>query len=183
MLILLDQDGVLANFQEGFKAAWFKRGLPDHIGTWESHWDLYDFIPKDLHSQVEEIMCEPGLFRNLAIMDGAVEAVHALVKEGHDVHICTSPWSSNETCVPEKLQWIQEYFGTAIRKNVIWTADKTLIKGQVLLDDRPQVTGRYVPEWEHVLFHSSYNKFLTGKRRMLSWKNWPMLLETNGSRR
>jgi hypothetical protein len=37
--------------------------------------------------------------------------------------------------------------------------DKTLVKGAILIDDKPQVSGIVEqPEWTHVIFTRSYNK-------------------------
>lgn len=41
---------------------------------------------------------------------------------------------------------------------LIITRDKTHVQGEILVDDKPQVTGRKAAVWKHVLFNQSYNQ-------------------------
>ena len=58
---------------------------------------------------------------------------------------------------------------------IILTRYKTLVVGDILIDDRPELTGIKSPTWEHVLFDQPYNKAVTGKRR-LNWQNYQKVL-------
>ena len=37
-------------------------------------------------------------------------------------------------------------------------ADKTLVRGDVLIDDKPHVTGSNAPTWQHLLYDAPYNR-------------------------
>jgi len=51
--------------------------------------------------------------------------------------------------------------------------DKTLVKGAILIDDKPQVSGIVEqPEWTHVIFTRSYNKDRKGVPRLNRWSEW-----------
>jgi 5'-nucleotidase len=175
MNILIDMDGVLADFVTGFKAAWANHGLPDYFGRWEQ-WDLTHYIPVQEHKDmVDVVMCQPGLFRGLPVMPGAVDAVLGLMAEGHQVWICSTPVANSPCCMDEKLAWLKEHFGAAVAKRAILTQDKTIVRGEILVDDRPDIHGALAPSWEHVVYDQPYNREVTDKRRM-TWANWRNVL-------
>jgi 5'-nucleotidase len=75
--------------------------------------------------------------------------------------------------VGEKYDWISCHLGDEWCHRVIITRDKTLIKGDILIDDKPQVTGlNEKPAWKHVVFSQSYNTNVKGKMRLDSWEMW-----------
>merc|ERR1719253_2506561 len=53
-----------------------------------------------------------------------------------------------------------------------------MIIGDVLIDDKPQVTGTMTPTWEHIVFEAPYNKSVEMNRRlrMRSWDWWTRIL-------
>jgi len=171
---LIDQDGVLADFVEGFKRAWATHGLPAYFEAWEQ-WDMNHYVPVQHKPMVDVVMSQPGLFRHLPVMPGAVDAVLGLMNAGHKVWICSTPVHDSDTCENEKKAWLREHFGSAIAKRLILTQDKTLIKGEVLIDDKPAIRGEDTPSWEHVLYDAPYNRSVTGRKR-LTWATWRAVL-------
>lgn len=169
--ILLDQDGVLANFVEGFQRAWFARGLPDFFAKWDT-WDFFSFVPADHHKYLHEVMCAKDFFGELPVMPGAVEAVDAMLTHGHKLFICSTPWDGNDHCVAEKLAWLRRHFGKTIAKHAIFTHDKTVVHGDLLVDDKPEIVGAHAPSWEHVVYHWPYNAHVVGRKRLYSWDDW-----------
>ena len=55
-------------------------------------------------------------------------------------------------CVLEKYQWVEAHFGYDWTKRVILTRDKTIVSGDILIDDKPEITGCAMPPWQHVLY-------------------------------
>ena len=104
-----------------------------------------------------------------------------MLDAGHDVRICTAPLSRFTHCVPEKFQWVEDHLGPEWVARIVLTKDKTLVRGDVLIDDKPEVTGRLVPTWEHLVFEAPYNTASRGRR--VNWGNWREFLAANrGSR-
>lgn len=50
------------------------------------------------------------------------------------------------------------------------------VTGDILIDDKPSVTGVESPEWEHVLFDQPYNRDVKDKRRMVGWNEWESIV-------
>jgi len=177
MLILIDQDGPLVDFEKGFLDRWQTQYPDEFFVPLDQRKTLHlrEEYPPRLRDKVEAIYCAPGFYLELPPTSGCRDAINALRELGHDIRICTAPLSRYENCVLEKYQWVEKHLGREFTKKVILTKDKTVIRGDVLIDDNPTITGVFAPEWEHVLFEAPYNRSITGKRR-LRWHNWQEVL-------
>ena len=87
-----------------------------------------------------------------------------------------TPLSLYAYCVLEKYQWVEKYLGYGFTKKLILTRDKTLVRGDMLIDDKPEITGIQKPVWEHIIYDFPYNRHITGNRRIVRWKNWRKIL-------
>lgn len=57
---------------------------------------------------------------------------------------------------------------------MIVTKDKTLVHGDLLIDDKPRVTGTRSPAWQHVLYDQPYNRHVDAQR--MTWSTWREVL-------
>ena len=184
MLILVDMDGVLCNYGAAFDKAW-KTKYPD--APWfpsetATTFFIKDQYPEEWHEQTSTINVEPGFFRNLEPISGGVEALRALEEAGHVVRICTAPLTNYQNCVLEKHEWVEEHLGVEWVRKVTTTKDKVLVAGDVLIDDKPDISGLIVPSWTHVRFDAPYNR-LSG-HTLLNWSNYvEVLAEVEKERR
>ncbi|ELV14005.1 5'(3')-deoxyribonucleotidase, mitochondrial, partial [Tupaia chinensis] len=132
-----------------------------------------------------------NFFYELEPLPGAVEAVKQMASlPNTDVFICTSPIKMFKYCPYEKYAWVEKHFGPEFLEQVVLTRDKTVISADLLIDDRPDVTGKWPcasrprvatcsarqelsgfppvpgtgaepnPSWEHVLFTACHNQHL-----------------------
>ena len=175
MLILVDQDGPLANFEEDFLKEW-RLQFPDfnYIPLEErTTFYIQEQHPAYFKHIIKDIFKAPEFFLNLPPVEGAIEAITQMIDMGHEVKICTSPLSAYENCILEKYQWIEKHLGRGLTKHIILTKDKTLVRGDVLIDDKPEVEGTLTPTWEHVLFDCPFNREVPNKKRISNkWDNW-----------
>ncbi|HJX05377.1 MAG TPA: 5'-3'-deoxyribonucleotidase [Candidatus Nanoarchaeia archaeon] len=178
MIILVDLDDVLADFEKGFIDNWRKK-YPDkpYIPLKErTVFKVDNQYPSELKHLVRETYCAPRFYRNLPLIKGGKEAIQEMKQKEHDVFICTSPLSRYEDCVLEKYEWVEEHLGRDWTKKLIVTKDKTLIRGNILIDDNPVPKGVLVPTWEHVIYDFPYNRHIKDKRR-ITWQSWNEVLK------
>lgn len=79
-------------------------------------------------------MYEPGFFRDLKPIDGALVAIRRLIKLGYDVQILTQPVANSPHSYSEKVQWIGMWLPELMNK-INMTQDKGLVVGDYLIDD------------------------------------------------
>lgn len=177
-IILVDQDGVLAHLEQAFFDRWREQHGEKPFITLEDrrgHFVVEQY-PEEHRDEAYNILRQPGFFENLTPLPGAIEALRAMEALGLDVRICTSPLSDYEHCVVEKYRWVEKHLGHAFTQRMILTRDKTLVQGDVLIDDKAEITGANAhPAWEHLLFDAPYNREVEGKKR-LTWENWKSVL-------
>lgn len=172
---LIDMDGVVADWNGRFQH--IARSDYSHINfpflTENLNWDLMHGLDEEAQEAVISIMNLDGFYADLDMIPGADVALNEMVEEGIHVSICTSPSINNRTCASDKLFWLENNIGKGFAKRAVITSDKTLVMGDVLFDDKPEITGAYRPVWEHILFDQPYNRTDTlNRRRITDWANW-----------
>lgn len=103
--------------------------------------------------------CQYKFFENLEPMKDAVESVEKLMKY-YDICILTRPSVKNPLSYTEKRVWVEKYFGFEMCKNLILCYDKTMVRGNYLIDDNIH-KGRFEPSWKHIHF---------GQKDLSDWK-------------
>lgn len=178
-IILVDMDGVLADFEKGFFQAWKKKFPTRPLISPEKRetFCLSESFPGESEKEIRSIFSAPGFFDNLDIISGAKEALGKMQSSENNVLICTSPISEYANCVLEKYRWVAKNLGPEWTKKIIMTRDKTLAFGDILIDDKPEHRGLRKPSWEHVLFDAPYNQHVKAKLR-ITWNNWEKIFNT-----
>ena len=73
----------------------------------------------------------------------------------------------------EKYQWVEKHLGKKAVSQLMLTKDKTIVRGDLLIDDKPGIKGLDSPSWFHALFTAAHNTWFTdysaNQRRMDSW--------------
>lgn len=136
-LLLIDMDRTLCDYDKSFRS---KKAKNPNI-----------YFPQSLLKFFEDM--EP--------IDGAVESYNIL-KEKYDIKILTRPSVHNALSYMEKRLWVEKHLGFDECKNLILCYDKTLVRGEILIDDMIQV-GKYIPEWKQIQIQSE------------EWPNWSVI--------
>ena len=170
--LLVDQDGVLSHWGNGFSSDPKLEPYPNIPRHEEQRsFNLKEGLTNEEAMVVDHVFNTMS-YRNLQPIDGAVEAYHRMIEAGHHVSIVTSPWWQNPTCLQDKADWVEEHLGPDARNNMVLSGDKTRVKGDYLIDDKPRITGYYQhPEWKQVLFDQPYNREVD-LPRILTWEGW-----------
>src|SRR5947209_2254042 len=133
MRILVDMDGVLADFEGYFLQQWQDQhpekpfvALPERTTFY-----IRENYPAEFSDLVHGIMCAPKFYRSLEPIPGAVEAVREMRQIGLEVFICTSPLEQYQNCVLEKFEWIDEHLGFDWITRMVLTTDKTIVRADI----------------------------------------------------
>ena len=106
-----------------------------------------------------------GFFQNLVPMPGALAAFRTLFAlPGFDVHILTAASVNNPFSYSEKRLWVENHLGFDLCKRLNIAPDKSLFKGDFLIDDH--AAGRGQENFEGELMHF-------GSAR---WPDWQAVL-------
>uniref|UniRef100_A0A8D2IP20 5', 3'-nucleotidase, cytosolic n=1 Tax=Urocitellus parryii TaxID=9999 RepID=A0A8D2IP20_UROPR len=137
-----------------------------------------------LQDKVASVYEAPGFFLDLEPIPGALEALREMnAMPDTEVFICSSPLLKFDHCVGEKYRWVERHLGPQFVERIILTRDKTVVLGDLLIDDKDTIQGlEETPSWEHILFTCCHNQHLAlppSRRRLLSWSdNWREIIES-----
>lgn len=134
-IVYIDMDGVLCNFSKAFNQKRIE-------------------FPEQLYPQSEY-----GFFLNLEPIKDAIESFRILESK-YDVWILTRPSVLNPLCYTEKALWVRNNLGIEVQKRTIMSCDKSLLKGDYLIDD--------TTEHGQLEFDGEFLKF--GSDRFENWK-------------
>ncbi|MBE6022178.1 MAG: hypothetical protein E7231_02945 [Cellulosilyticum sp.] len=127
--LLIDQDDVLAEYIKGVTKAYNEKYHTCISPTECVSWNLYQVFGEE----VDTVMHEPDLFRELEPVKDAIEVFERLYMSGQfEMYIVTA---ASATCVPAKIEWIKEYLPFFPIDRVIVCHRKYMVKGDFLLDD------------------------------------------------
>jgi 5'-nucleotidase len=178
MIVLFDMDDAMADTSEYL----YENLRKKHPSVLEFKMPRKKFDIKDEYSpenlvKVESVLYSPDFQLSIPPVKGSLDAVREIHERGHGILFCSAPHRVYETCVAQKYQWLENYLGRSFARKLILTEDKTLIYGDLLIDDKPEIVGlRSSPSWEHILFSASYNNHVNSKRRLDNWSDWKKVL-------
>ena len=176
--VLVDLDGVVADIDTAFNLAW-AISYPDRpivpFGSRKSA-KIPDDYPREFRKDIYNVLAQKGFVQNMPEVPGATGALDEMLSKGWEVFICSSPLRDYSFNVAEKFSWIEQHLGDGWPRRVIVAKDKTMVRGDYLIDNSPRVTGIMKPEWEHVIFDRPYNCSPEITNRRITWTSWEACL-------
>lgn len=157
MQILIDCDGVLADFLGGLLAAINREQKQDFKPADCHSWDISKAYGIS-DSTIADIVERSGFCAGLVPLPGASAAVEQMRRK-HEVFCVTSPWNS-PNWMHERTVWLKRHFGIE-HKNVIHCARKELVFGDVLIDDKLLTVVTWAATWPNslaVVWNQPYNQ-------------------------
>jgi len=176
--VLVDMDNTIVDWDGEFIRRYSEASGQDPLEVEEmvrnrQKFEIEENFEASEHAKVLEVIASPGFYESLKPLPGAVEALQKMVEEGVDVKLVTAPHPlCAGSCAREKFISVERLLGPAFLERLIITRDKTHVQGDLLVDDKPRVSGSRTASWTHVLFNQSYNKSMEGKARLSAWSEW-----------
>jgi len=182
--VLVDMDNTIVDWDAEFIRRYASSGLNRDLQEVErivrnrAKFEIEENFPESERTEVLKTLQSPGFYESLKPLPGAVEALRDLVEVwGVDVKLVTAPHPSCPgTCALEKYASVERIFGASFQDRLIITRDKTHVMGDILIDDKPHISGSKPCPWKHVIFSQSYNQNVQGKARLSSWNSWQDVL-------
>lgn len=176
MIILVDMDQVLADWSKKYDE------ILDSYGPRASHikrargavdFNLFEGSQPEDNELILSVFKHKDLYKDLEVIPGSKEALDEMEYLGHDVFIVSSPTVDSKYCASDKFAWLKHHFGIQWASKLILTLDKTVVIGDVLIDDKPEVLGvNSEPFWTHIVFDQSWNRHILDRSRMFHWGQW-----------
>ncbi|MGR3812384.1 5' nucleotidase, NT5C type [Jiulongibacter sp. NS-SX5] len=166
--LIIDMDDVMADtggaiidlYNKHFKTSYQKSDLLEQdIWNEELKANYVDELRSKLH--------EPGFFRNLSVMTGAKEVIKEL-HEKYDLFVVSAAMEFPNS-LKEKSEWLDEHFPYIHWKNRVLCGDKSIIKGDIMIDDHDKNLSVF--KGQCLLFHAMHNHKLEWYQRVKSWKD------------
>lgn len=145
MIVYLDMDDVLCDYQAAHQKA------------------LLD------NPSIAFPQSQYGFFANLDPLEGAIDATKALeASSQYQPYILIAPSVKNPLCYTEKRVWVEKWLGFSYVSRLIICSEKSLLKGEYLIDDNISGKGQEGFEGEIIHFGSKEYPNWTAIREYLS---------------
>jgi 5'-nucleotidase len=130
--------------------------------------DMDDVLCDYSHAHAKALMQNPslrfpqsqhGFFENLVPIEGGLETVKYLKKSNkYAPYILTAPSEHNPFSYTEKRIWIEKHLGFDFVERLIICSNKSLLKGDILIDDH--ISGKVQENFEGQLIHFGSEEFM-----------------------
>lgn len=181
-LLLLDADGVLANFIVATLRCLqlltrYHVDQADYTHDAIFTLDMFDSLPKHKHLQQEaySLLKQEGGCLGIPVYPDAPLGVYNL-RDLVDIVAVTSPFHGSKTWVHEREKWLEHFFEIS-HKDQIHTSRKELVCGDFLLDDKLETIQKWADKWPKgnaIIWNQRYNQsqVVSGKNifRVGSWQ-------------
>lgn len=99
-----------------------------------------------------------GFFEELEPLPHALSAMHRLARSPHySPYILTAPSVKNPLCYTEKRVWVEKHLGMPFVERFIICPDKSLLRGNYLIDDH--LEGRGQEAFQGLVLHFGSEAF------------------------
>jgi 5'(3')-deoxyribonucleotidase len=161
--ILLDVDGPLTSDFTSLACRELRRRGVEAWPRDVTDWDIFKCFGvkgTDVEKACYAVMSAPGYCYEFAPNAGALDFCEWARGRGHGVYAVTAPLGSSETWAHDRERWLKDDLGFD-GKRVVHVADKSVVAGDVFVDDKPS----NVADWSKanpgrlaVLWRASYNR-------------------------
>ncbi len=144
----------------------YNRDFSDNItvADLEGKW-IWDVVQSDRHNALEAYLRSDDFFGVLDVMPDSQRVLEALQGK-YEVFIATAAMEV-PTSFTAKYTWLGKHFPFIAPSHIVFCGDKSILRGDYLIDDNPRQLGRF--SGEGILYSSPHNVGVTGYRRVANW--------------
>lgn len=162
-IVMWDLDGVHALWDDAVDEIARETGAVEHgfpLKHQRTQFAFYSDATPEVKEVILQVMNHPELYRRIKGDPKVKAAFKATEEAGHTNRFASSPWTGNKTCMQDKEDFIAAEFGEDVRKHLVLTHDKTILRADVLVDDKPELKGLFQDDlaFMHVIPTQPYNK-------------------------
>lgn len=173
--ILLDVDGVVADFIGKTFQDLVAEGGPAHTAEDLQEWDLHVLVHEKWDATMESFWHREGWVDTMHPYQGAREGVHALRDAGHEVYWVTTAMHAAPFWMWERRQWLLREMD-ATDHDILFASHKHIVLGDIFVDDKPANVSRWAqahPKGHGVLWAQPWNRLATFSSggRTNKWEN------------
>lgn len=176
--VLVDVDGVLANFIEGFrKEARLVTGRPcDQLIDQVSCSAALGLSSEEEGAAFARVR-RPGWAYNLKPYQQGVEAIHKIASFA-DVYFVTAPLPKSETWTYDRTRWLHDHFPKLSHK-IVHTENKHLVSGDEMIEDTWAQAGPWLAQNPNGVCHMpamGYNAHVADGPKVNRFLDWEFVV-------
>ncbi|MBU3005354.1 5' nucleotidase, NT5C type [Paraglaciecola arctica] len=128
---------------------------------------IYDVVSKENLGAVRNFPNEPEFFRDLPVLDNAVDVIRDLSSK-YEIYFVSAAME-HPTSFSAKYEWLRKHFSFISDMNYIFCGHKGMLNCDYLIDD----SSRHLDVFsgEGLLFDAPHNRNQEGYNRVDSWKH------------
>lgn len=127
--------------------------------------EIFQNVPDEINNKWFDYINEKGFFRDLPVIEGAVDAVKQL-QQKYDVYIVSAAMEFRNS-LEDKLDWLGEYFPFIDWKHIIFCGEK-IVNVDIMIDDRIKNFSGF--NGRSLLFTSPHNLLISEYERVDNWQ-------------
>lgn len=179
-VLLFDMDDVLADLGTDWLNVYneyYQDNLtPSHLTSW----DTSNIVKAECGDNIYKLLKEEGLFSDLKPTEYSQDVMSNLIDNNFEVFLVSdSPKgysyfdgvATKGNPADDKRAWAKKHFPFIKEKNIIFTSEKYLVQGNILVDDKPQTYHLFKKINRNILLMDRpYNRDIVSDSRVLNMK-------------
>lgn len=166
--ILCDVDNIIGNLCEAVLSV-YNEDSGDDLKISDIHeYYIENFVKSQYKEGFKHYFLDKRVWKRMKYIDGCREYIAKIFNDGHDIYFCTKTEMKN---APKKENYLQKTFPYLnIRKKLIVCPDKTMIRGDVLIDD---CVSNFGGQKYSIILDSPWNReFQVDRKTNFRAKSW-----------
>lgn len=173
-IVLVDMDGVLADTHFSWLQM-YNRDWHDNLRTKDiTRWALHEFVKPECGRRVYDYLERPEFYDFTPIIENALYGVNALRALGHRVIVVSAGFYQSKVLWLSNNGFLNEFpykndYRPFTALDLILCNDKSLIKGDYLIDDRLENVVQFTRNGIGILFTQPWNENRAIPNRANNW--------------